>query len=82
VVGLKILVGIIAASHLTDALKHAPDWRNSGTDSTHNAIFAIPPATAEGIFSSVGEAKPIALLIRFKTRPYALRIAKALIVRE
>ncbi|MDR1015522.1 MAG: DUF1697 domain-containing protein, partial [Coriobacteriales bacterium] len=56
--GLKIPVGIITADHLADALKHAPDWWNGDADSTHNAIFAIPPATAEEIFSSVGEAKP------------------------
>jgi uncharacterized protein (DUF1697 family) len=56
--GLKIAVGIITADHLADALAHAPEWWNNGADSTHNAIFAIPPATAEEIHSAVGEAKP------------------------
>jgi uncharacterized protein (DUF1697 family) len=56
--GLKIVVGIITAGHLTDALKHAPVWWNSDADSTHNAIFVIPPATAEEICLAVGEAKP------------------------
>jgi uncharacterized protein (DUF1697 family) len=56
--GLKIAVCIITVDHLTEAIKHAPNWWNSDADSTHNAIFAIPPATAEEIFSSVGEAKP------------------------
>jgi uncharacterized protein (DUF1697 family) len=56
--GLKIAVGIITADHLADALTHAPEWWNSDADSTHNAIFAIPPATAEEIRSAVGEAKP------------------------
>jgi uncharacterized protein (DUF1697 family) len=56
--GLKIAVGIITADHLADALAHAPGWWNSGADSTHNTIFAIPPATAKEIHSAVGAAKP------------------------
>jgi uncharacterized protein (DUF1697 family) len=56
--GLKIAVAIIAADHLRDALAHAPGWWNSDADSTHNAIFAIPPATAAEIHSGVGETKP------------------------
>jgi uncharacterized protein (DUF1697 family) len=56
--GLKIAVGVITADHLADAIGQAPEWWNSGTDCTHNAIFAIPPATAEGIRSAVGEPKP------------------------
>jgi uncharacterized protein (DUF1697 family) len=55
--GLKIAVGIITADHLAEALGHAPEWWNSDADSTHNAIFVIPPATAEEVFSAVGEAK-------------------------
>jgi uncharacterized protein (DUF1697 family) len=56
--GLKIAVGIITADHLADAIGHAPEWWNSGSDSTHNAIFAIPPATADEVCLSVGDAKP------------------------
>jgi uncharacterized protein (DUF1697 family) len=56
--GLKIAVGIIAAGDLADALKNAPEWWNSDADSTHNAIFVIPPATAEEVCSLIGETKP------------------------
>ncbi|MDR1247572.1 MAG: DUF1697 domain-containing protein [Clostridiales Family XIII bacterium] len=56
--GLNIAVGVITAGHLTDALDHAPEWWNRDADSRHNAIFAIPPATAEEIRAAVGEAKP------------------------
>lgn len=56
--GLKITVGIISASDLIEALEHAPEWWNNGADSKHNAIFVIPPATAEEVCASVGEAKP------------------------
>jgi uncharacterized protein (DUF1697 family) len=56
--GLKIAACIITAGHLTEAIKHAPMWWNSDADSTHNAIFVIPPATAEEVCSAVGEAKP------------------------
>jgi uncharacterized protein (DUF1697 family) len=56
--GLNIAVGIVTADELRDALAHAPDWWNAGKDSTHNAIFVIPPATAESVCADVGEAKP------------------------
>jgi uncharacterized protein (DUF1697 family) len=56
--GLKIAVGIITASHLADALGHAPGWWNSDADSRHNAIFVIPPATAEEVCLAVGGTKP------------------------
>jgi len=56
--GLKIPVGIISASELRDALTHAPDWWNSDPQSKHNAIFVIPPMTAEAVCSQVGEIKP------------------------
>jgi uncharacterized protein (DUF1697 family) len=56
--GLKITVGIITAGHLADALRHAPAWWNRDADFRHNAIFIIPPATAEEIRSIIGETKP------------------------
>jgi len=55
--GLKITVGIIPAADLVEALKHAPDWWNSGKASKHNAIFVILPATAAEVVASVGEGK-------------------------
>jgi uncharacterized protein (DUF1697 family) len=56
--GLKITAGIITTGHLTEAIKHAPNWWNSDADFTHNAIFVIPPATAEEVCAAVGETKP------------------------
>ncbi|MDR1620383.1 MAG: DUF1697 domain-containing protein [Clostridiales bacterium] len=56
--GLKIAAGMITAGHLTDAAGHAPEWWNTGADCTHNALFAIPPATADEIYAAIGEAKP------------------------
>jgi uncharacterized protein (DUF1697 family) len=56
--GLTITVGIISAYELRDALAHAPGWWNTDSDSKHNAIFIIPPATAESVCAEVGSAKP------------------------
>lgn len=56
--GLKIAVAILTAQELADALAHAPDWWGSAPDSKHNAIFVIPPATAQGVCAEVGEIKP------------------------
>lgn len=55
---LTITVCIIAADELTDALAHAPDWWDNDPESKHNAIFVIPPMTAEEIIRQVGETKP------------------------
>jgi uncharacterized protein (DUF1697 family) len=55
---LNITVGVITADELHDALAHAPDWWNTDKGSTNNAIFVIPPATAESIIAEAGEAKP------------------------
>lgn len=56
--GLKITVGIISAAELRDALAHAPDWWNTDPESKHNAIFIIPPMTAEEVCVLVGDIKP------------------------
>ncbi|MDR1564834.1 MAG: DUF1697 domain-containing protein [Oscillospiraceae bacterium] len=55
---LNILVCIITAAELHDALAHAPDWWGSAEDSKHNAIFLISPATAAEILAQIGETKP------------------------
>ncbi|MFT4105676.1 MAG: DUF1697 domain-containing protein [Lacrimispora sp.] len=55
---LNILVGIISAADLLDALDHAPAWWGEDGESKHNAIFVIPPVTAEEVFQEVGEIKP------------------------
>lgn len=61
--GLKIVVGIITAAELGDALAHVPDWWNKASDTKHsdakhNAIFVIPPLTAQEACDEMGEIKP------------------------
>jgi len=56
--GLNIAVAILTADELTDAIAHAPDWWGSAPNAKHNAIFIIPPATAEAVCVEVGEIKP------------------------
>lgn len=55
---LDIAVCIVAAEELRAALAHAPPWWNADPEAKHNAIFVIPPATAEDIFAQVGAIKP------------------------
>ena len=55
--GLNIAVAILTADELADALVHAPDWWGSAPGAKHNAIFVIPPATAEVVCTEVGEIK-------------------------
>lgn len=55
---LNISVGVISSKDLEAALKHAPSWWGEDKASKHNAIFVIPPATAEEVMQAVGEAKP------------------------
>lgn len=56
--GLNIMVNILSAADLVDALTHTPSWWNRDADAKHNAIFVIPPMTAEEICTQVGEIKP------------------------
>jgi uncharacterized protein (DUF1697 family) len=56
--GLTITVGIITADELHEALSNAPKWWDNDPKSKHNAIFVIPPMTAEEVCKQVGEAKP------------------------
>ncbi len=57
---LSIPVGIISGNALADMLANAPSWWDSKSDveMVHQAIFLIPPMTAEQVIQSVGEAKP------------------------
>ena len=55
---LDIAVVLLSADELAEALSHAPDWWGRDADSRHNAMFVIPPATAEDICAEVGEIKP------------------------
>lgn len=56
--GIDVPVNLISADHLNVALRHAPSWWGAAADCKHNAIFVIPPATVEEVFTQVGEAKP------------------------
>ena len=53
-----ILVMVIPALDLIQAISHAPDWWDADGESKHNAILVIPPMTVERVFEEVGELKP------------------------
>lgn len=55
---LSIIVGIISADELRDALTYAPTWWGSDPESKHNALFVIPPMTAAQVCNHIGEVKP------------------------
>lgn len=55
---LDIAVAVIAADALAEALDHAPDWWNDGSESKHNTIFVIAPAQACSVIEGVGTTKP------------------------
>lgn len=55
--GLKIIVTVVSAKELLEALEQMPDWWNVDKESKHNVIFVIPPTTTEEVINSVGEAK-------------------------
>ncbi len=56
---LNIIVTVISHKELKEALNNAPEWwdAESETETSHNAIFLIPPITVEEVFKSVGDAK-------------------------
>ncbi|NCB41977.1 MAG: DUF1697 domain-containing protein [Clostridia bacterium] len=49
---------LIPAAELIETLDNAPNWWGEDKESKHNAIFVIPPTTAEEVIKEVGEAKP------------------------
>jgi len=55
---LPIRVALIEANALKETLEHALARWGMDTTSKHNAIFIIPPATAEGIIADVGDINP------------------------
>jgi uncharacterized protein (DUF1697 family) len=55
--GLSIICTIISADELKSALNKAPDWWDKDDDSSHNALFAIAPKTAEEISKDFGQIK-------------------------
>ncbi len=56
---LSVPVTVISAEEISDALGHAPKWwdKPSEVETVHQAIFLIPPMTAEEVIAAVGEAK-------------------------
>lgn len=55
---LNIAVAVISVQDLSDAIQNAPSWWDTDSESKHNAIFVIPPATTETVIGEVGNAKP------------------------
>ncbi|MCL2496219.1 MAG: DUF1697 domain-containing protein [Clostridiales bacterium] len=55
---LNIAVAVLSAAELAEALDHAPQWWGNDPEAKHNAIFIIPPATAEHVCLEVGAIKP------------------------
>lgn len=56
--GLDISVNVIPARALGEAIATAPAWWNQDKGSKHNALFVIPPATAEEMQAAVGPSRP------------------------
>jgi uncharacterized protein (DUF1697 family) len=55
--GLDIVVCVISATDLREALAHAPEWWNNEPDARHDAFFVIPPMTSVEICAHVGDVK-------------------------
>jgi uncharacterized protein (DUF1697 family) len=53
-----VSLAVIEAAALKEALEHAPEWWGNDPESKHNAIFIIPPATADDVCAEVGNIKP------------------------
>ncbi len=56
--GFPISCCVITAEMLVNSLRDAPSWWGDDPAIKHNALFVIPPASAETIMREVGEAKP------------------------
>ena len=52
--GFKVVIMVISADDLRDAIDHAPKWWADGTKDVRNdAIFVIPPTTAEEVLAEI-----------------------------
>ncbi|MDR1450093.1 MAG: DUF1697 domain-containing protein [Propionibacteriaceae bacterium] len=56
--GLRTPVCLIPADELAEAVDQAPDWWNKNKESSHNAIFVIPPLTPAQVCATVGPINP------------------------
>ena len=55
--GFKVVCSVLSANEFLDAIEHVPSWWNVGSGK-HNAIYIIPPKTAQMIMAEVGAPKP------------------------
>ena len=55
---LDIPVAVLSAYKLIAAVKNAPPWWGQSKTSRHDAIFLLPPLTAEEVLAMVGPIKP------------------------
>jgi len=55
--GIDIPVCVISVAELIDTLSHAPGWWNKSPDARHDALFVLPPMTAEQIVDHIGQIK-------------------------
>ncbi|MFL2132609.1 DUF1697 domain-containing protein [Desemzia sp. FAM 24101] len=49
-----VIVAIVTADELAEAIQHAPSWWGTDPAMRHNALFVIYPASAEDVLSGVG----------------------------
>ncbi len=55
--GLDISVVVVSHNDLNDMLLHAPEWWDADSECNHNAIFIIPPTTADDILLKIESMK-------------------------
>lgn len=55
--GFPVLVAIVTAMELEEAIQKAPSWWGTDPTMRHNALFAIFPATAKKVLSEIDERK-------------------------
>ncbi|MBM6613603.1 DUF1697 domain-containing protein [Desemzia sp. RIT804] len=53
--GFPVLVSIVTADELIEAVQKAPSWWGTDPDMRHNTLFVIHPAKAEEVLSEIGE---------------------------
>lgn len=53
-----IPVTVFSAKDMQEMADHVPAWWGSEEGAKHNALFVIPPATAQEVVASVGPVRP------------------------
>jgi uncharacterized protein (DUF1697 family) len=49
-------VGVLRADAWAEAVENAPTWWGAAPDAAHNAMYVLPPLTAEEAIAQVGQA--------------------------